>query len=332
MEEAIRERFNEEILAEARARYGIAPEQIKLLDGFESFMFEFQKNGRDYILRLGHSRRRTPELIHGEVDWINYLADGGAGVARAVLSENGELVELIDDGRDGQFLATAFVKALGGSAWRDGFWNERMFVNYGRLLGRIHHLSKSYQPANPAWARPHWDDPMMQFASEIFPVADTAVLSRYQDLMAYLRSLPQDRDGYGMIHQDAHGGNFFVDEEYNLTLFDFDDCVYGHFAYDLAMVLFYAITNEPDPAATARQLWPPFMRGYRGENELHGRWLAEIPHFMKLREIDLYAQLRSIFGDKPSGSNWVDGFMHGRRERIEAGIPYLEVEMERLAD
>ena len=43
-----------------------------------------------------------------------------------------------------------------------------------------------------------------------------------------------------MIHQDAHLGNLFVDDNYTLTLFDFDDCVYGHFIYDIAMVLFYS--------------------------------------------------------------------------------------------
>jgi Ser/Thr protein kinase RdoA (MazF antagonist) len=150
--------------------------------------------------------------------------------------------------------------------------------------------------------------------------------------MAYLRQLPQDANGYGMIHQDAHGGNFFVDENYHITLFDFDDCVYGHFAYDLAMVLFYAITNEPEPVEVARALWRPFMQGYQAENELDGRWLAEIPHFMKLREIDLYAQLLSVLGGKPSGNKWADEFMHGRQERIEKGLPYLEFEIEKLGD
>jgi Ser/Thr protein kinase RdoA (MazF antagonist) len=323
LEEAIRERFSDSILATARERYGIAAQDIKLLDSFESFMFEFAKNGCNFILRLGHSRRRTPDLIHGEVEWINYLADGGAGVARAVLSNNGELVETIDDGQGGQFLGTVFEKARGDFPHGSGRWNERLFVAYGRLLGRIHRLSKEFQPARPAWTRPVWDDAIMQYAERYIPVGQAAVLARYREVMAYLRLLPQDRQSFGMIHQDAHAHNFFVDEDYNLTLFDFDDCVYGHFAYDLAMVVFYGVTNEPDPPATAAELWPAFIRGYREENQLSTRWLAEIPHFMKLREIDLFAQLLGVFGDKPSGSQWVDGFMHGRRDLIEKGTPYV---------
>jgi len=65
MEPRIKDRFNDKILDEACRRYGIAPGHIHLLDGFESFMYEFDRPDGDFILRLGHSFRRTPELIHG---------------------------------------------------------------------------------------------------------------------------------------------------------------------------------------------------------------------------------------------------------------------------
>lgn len=323
MEQAIRDRFNDDILREARQRYGIAPDAIHLLDGFESYMYEFAKDGRSFILRLGHSHRRTPDLIWGEVDWINYLAAGGASVARAVNSESGELVELIDDGQGGQFLATAFVKARGGSAWEMNQWGERLWGNYGRLIGRIHALSKSYTPGNPAWKRPHWDDPMMVGTLDFAP-EETFARQKAEAVLAHLQALPRDEGGYGMIHQDAHGGNFFVDEDGRITLFDFDDCVYGHFVYDLAMVLFYAVTNEPDPEALARRFWPPFWQGYREENDLDPAWLAEIPHFMKLRELDLYAVIQRDMGpEQLSQDSWAGRFMHGRKQKIDADEPYL---------
>jgi amicoumacin kinase len=68
-------------------RYNIPSDKIELLDGFESFIYRFQRPDGQFILRIGHSSRRSPDLIRGEVDWINYLAAGGALVARAILSE-----------------------------------------------------------------------------------------------------------------------------------------------------------------------------------------------------------------------------------------------------
>jgi Ser/Thr protein kinase RdoA (MazF antagonist) len=119
------------------------------LDGFESFIYEFNRPDGDFILRIGHSLRCTPDMIRGEVDWINYLSDGGTTVARAVLSSAGNLVELVDDGQGGQFLCNAFVKARGSIAGKDKI-NERLFLNYGCLLGRMHALAKTYTlPTRP---------------------------------------------------------------------------------------------------------------------------------------------------------------------------------------
>ena len=101
MEPEITKRYNDRILNEAIYRFDIPADQITPLDGFESYIYEYERGNAAYILRIGHSRRRTVELIQGEVDWINHLAAGGAGVVHAIHSTQGELVEAIDDGHSG---------------------------------------------------------------------------------------------------------------------------------------------------------------------------------------------------------------------------------------
>jgi amicoumacin kinase len=320
--------FNDTILHAAMQRYDIAPDAIRLLDGFESFMYEFNRPDGDYILRIGHSGRRTPDLIHGEVDWINYLADRGTTVARAVLSHSGSLVEPLADGHGGEFLCTAFVKARGSEVRPDQI-NERMFHNYGRLLGKMHALAKDYTPSNPVWKRYAWDSPENNTAEKQMPAGETLALEKYHRVLAHLRSLPCDRDGYGMIHQDAHPGNFFVDDDYTITLFDFDDCVYGHFIYDIAMVLFYTSMWEKDPLEYAGRFMPVFLSGYREENRLDPVWLKELPHFMKLREIDLYAAILFSFGPAPE-DRWCAHYMTGRNIRIEQDVPFIEFDWDLL--
>jgi amicoumacin kinase len=227
MEKRIKDRYNDTILQEAMRRYGIAPDRIRLLDGFESFMYEFKRDGAEYILRIGHSLRRSIPMIQGEVNWINYLAAGGVPAARAILSEDNRLVELIDDGRGEHFLATAFVKARGEHPKRAD-WTPHFYEAYGALMGRMHTLSKRYTPDPSTW-RPQWDDPLMLEVEQFLPPSEVITVEKYRTLIAYLRALPKGTDSYGLIHQDAHTGNLFVDEVGNLTLFDFDDCVYGWF-------------------------------------------------------------------------------------------------------
>lgn len=329
MDPKIASRFNEEILKAAMRHYNIAAENITALDGFESFIYRFERPDGRFILRIGHSERRSPELIHGEVDWINFLAEHGAPVARAILSAEGNLVEAIPDGHGSEFLCTAFVHATGGPISR-AQTNDSVYRNYGRLLGRMHALAKTYQVSNPAWKRYDWDSSENNTAEKQIPASDTTILEKYRATLAHLRKLPRNTDGFGMIHQDAHPGNFFVDEQLNLTLFDFDDCVYGHFIYDIAMVLFYTSNGEADPAAYTARFMPVFLEGYREENRLDPSWLAELPYFMKLREIDLFAAIRFSFGENPDDP-WCARYLSGRRERIENDVPYIDFDWNSLA-
>ncbi len=322
MDPKIAARFNDQLLARAMERYGIQPDKIREVNAFESFIYEFERPDGSFILRIGHSSRRSPEMIHGEVDWINYLAGCGATVARAILSNSGSLVEPLEDGQGGQFLCSAFVRAPGREI-QPQLINERFFRAYGKLIGRIHASSRKYVLSNPAWKRDEWDSRGNNTAEGQLAPGETLIREKYRTLLAYLRTLPQDPESYGMIHQDAHPGNFFVDEDYTITLFDFDDCVYGHFIYDIAMVIFYVSLNEKDPQAFMQRFLPVFLSGYSEEYKLDPRWLKEIPHFMKYREIDLYAAIRFAFGDNPYDP-WTARFMQGRRERIEQDLPFLE--------
>lgn len=330
MEKEIRDRFHDGILQEAMRRYGIRQGEIHLLDGFESFMYEFRQDGSDYILRLAHSRRRTVELIQGEVDWINYLADGGAGVARAIPSRLGNPVETLEDGRGGQFLATAFVKARGDHP-RGAVWAPEFYQRYGQALGRIHALSRQYRPTDPAWRRPEWDDPVMLQIETVLPPSDGLVVDRYRELRARLKTLRKDPEGYGLIHQDFHTGNLYVDDQWQITAFDFDDCVYSWYIYDIAMVLFYAALFAEDGRAFTHEFMPPFLRGYRSENRLDPVWLGEIRTFLKLREIDLYAVIHRSFDVRRTDDQFVVRYLRGRKQRIEDSVPAIDYDFATLA-
>ncbi len=323
MENRIKERFSDHILLETLDRFGVDNAAVKPLDGFESFIFEYTKDGQEFILRIGHAFRRSIELIQGEVDWINYLFNGGVHVAKANLSEGGRLVESIPDGKGEHFLATSFLKANGAPPTKSN-WNKKLFNAYGQLIGKLHALSKNYVLPNQAWKRPQWDDPEMLDMSGWLPANEYLVLEKYQRLKTYLNALPRGQETYGLIHQDAHGGNFFVDEEGIITLFDFDDCAYSWYMNDIAIVLFYAVMGEEDGPGFTRSFMTSFLKGYSTENQLDPRWLREIPAFLKLREIDLYAVIHRSFDVDKIADPWSTKYMKDRRDLIENDVPYID--------
>lgn len=352
MDQSIISRFNDNILQEAMHRYGIAKDQIKPLDAFESFIYEFEREGQGFILRIGHSFRKSEALMQGEVDWINYLARGGVSVARAIPSENGNLIEAIDDGQTGQFFVTAFIKAPGQQPWVAG-WTSTRYETYGRLIGSMHALTVDYQPV-PAWRRPEWDDVSMNFIELYLPESEVIAHQAYVSLMEHIHALPKDKTSYGLVHQDAHQNNFFIDTDGTLTLFDFDDCAYSWFINDIAIVLFYISMDAEelgfkDSASFTDEFMRHFLRGYRQAYTLSPTWLKEIPAFLKLRELELYAvvhrdfqidgvehwSLESFkktpgFDVNSDGHMWIANFMKDRKTRIEQGLPFIDYDFESL--
>lgn len=328
MDQKIRDRYHDGVLQAAMQRYAITPEQIRPLASFESFIYEFARPDGDYILRLSHTLRRSEALIRGELDWINYLAAGGVGVAKAVRSINEQWVEAIDDGQGGQFLAAAFVKAQGQRPWQ--IWAPPLYETYGRLLGRMHALAQNYQPTNPAWRRPAWDA-NMNYVEHYLPATETLAKEKYRVLLAYLHTLPTENTVYGMTHQDAHGSNFLVDAAGQIMLFDFDDCGYSWYVNDIAIVLFYTVQDANDWPAFTREFMTHFLRGYRQEYQIDRHWLQQIPHFLKLRELELYGVIHRDFDVNNIEHPWVARFMRGRKASIEQDIPLIDLDFASLA-
>ncbi len=329
MEPDIRSRYTSAIEAEALRRYAIPPDMARKIDAFESFVYEYQLGRERRILRVAHTLRRSVDTVRAEIDWIEHLAERGANVARSLPSPGGAYVETVPDDQGGTFVISAFANAPGEQP-RDAEHARAIAEEYGQAVGRMHALTKGYTPAADVVPRPHLLDEIEQHVRQWLPPDQTACIQRFDALVSQLRGLPVGRDAYGMVHGDAHRWNFHVDASAGLTFFDFDDCGYSWFAYDLAVILFCTIA-ESDPRDIVTDFLRRFFRGYARENRLDRSWLEEMRGFLKLREIYDYTAIhRSLDVDSPS-EPWAS-FMDGRQERIEADVPVLDIDFSTLED
>ncbi len=330
MEQRIKDLFHKSVLQQAMRRYAILENEIAEIDAYESFIYEFQRGVSQFVLRISHSSRRSEDLIKAEVDWINYLAAGGVSVARAINSEAGNLVEAVADGQGGSFLATAFVKAQGRVPWEAG-WTPERYQTYGELLGKMHALAEQYQPLDNRIKRPDWDDPMFDFVNRYLPASESIAKQKYQAVYKQIQAFPKDKDAYGLIHQDVHQTNFLMDDAGLITLYDFDECAYGWFINDIAIVLFHSSVEEEQPAFT-QMFMPLFLQGYRKFHRLDPKWLKTLPLFLKLREIELYAVIHRDFDVNDVDDEWLALFMRNRKASIENDLPFINFDFEQLAE
>ena len=333
--ENIFHRHEAAILAEVARRYDTAPAGMIKHGSFESQVYEFRYREQDRILKLTHSIHRTPELVEAEVDWVTYLALHGVPVYRPTPSINNRLIEVIDghtvgDLGDDFFIAYSFEKA-DGRLTRPNDWDEDLIVLWGRALGRMHRATKAYRPPHNGTRRFHWhDDPILARQGKLS--TQPLVAAKWRESTVKLRSFPVDEDSYGLIHSDVHHGNFVVNDGGGICIFDFDDCHYGWFGFDISIPLFYALRDEaidPNDAGYARRFMHRFMTGYSQENRLDAAWIKRIPDFMKFREIDLYSVIVVEGAEEING--WCRRYMKDRRHRIEHDIPVIDLDFSEFA-
>jgi Ser/Thr protein kinase RdoA (MazF antagonist) len=326
-----RELYNDQIYQEALSRFGIHPDGMRELDGFESFIYEYEKDTISNILRISHSLHHPPNRTRGEMDFLRYLSRNGLAVPQPQPSQSGNLVEVIEASDGSVFSAVSFDKAPGSPPGKED-WNPDLFYRMGLFMGRLHSLSREYKPSHPDYRRHEWYEDEEDYATRYLPPGEAPIIEKFAQLVAYLKALPRDPQGYGLIHLDFHGGNFFIEkkDKLQITLFDFDDCAYAPFVYDIAMALFYAVPHHCDTPASlefARTFYRTFLNGYYQENQLDPVWLKEIPYFLKLREMDLYIIIHRSF-DLESLGPWEASFMAGRKECLENDVPYIDMEFD----
>lgn len=338
MDKRTRVLYNDAIFQEALKRFEIAPASVRTLGGFESFIYEYERDGKPYILRVSHSLHHPPERTWGEMDFLHYLSQYNMPVPHPVPSGSGNLVEVIEvparpdlDLPEATFFTVSSFDKAPGKPPKKEDWTPALFTNMGRLMGRLHALTKSYTPSRPEYRRHEWYEDEEDYAERFLPPSETIIREKFAKLIAYLKALPRDPNSFGLVHVDFHGGNFFIHpgaDGPQITLFDFDDCTYAHFAYDIAMAIFYAVPHHCDSAADlefARTFYRSFMDGYRRENALDPTWLKEIPHFLKLREMDLYIIIHRSFDINNLGP-WEASFMQDRKRRLENEVPYVDID------
>lgn len=145
-------------------------------------------------------------------------------------------------------------------------------------------------------------------------------------MIAELQALPKDADSYGLIHYDFNDGNFTVDyDNGDITVFDFDDSCYFWFMYDLACAweggigrtMFRPLAERQD---FMKRTMEQVLTGYTRENILSEEWLARLPLFLRLiqmQELLHFAQ----YLDEPDEE--IQAGLRYKIHCIENELPYL---------
>jgi len=192
----------------------------------------------------------------------------------------------------------------------------------------MHALAKRYQPVSEQVKRPGWFEihkPDLVVEARV-PDRLPIVRSQIESLLEEIRALPRDRDSYGLIHGDFNDGNFTVDyTNGDMTVFDFDDSCYFWFIYELASaweggigrVMFRGLEERK---AFMDRYMSHVMEGYSQENELPDEWLARMPMFVRLIQVEEFLYFAQYI-DEPDEE--MQAQLNYKIRCIEEDIPYM---------
>jgi Ser/Thr protein kinase RdoA (MazF antagonist) len=328
--------YEQTVLDTASELFGIRKSDLKAFSSYEgcaNLVYEFEHEGQPRILRVSFRQDRTVEQIQAELHFVNYLAENGVRVSVPVPSQRGELLETI--WVEGIPLhMVCFIKGRGkrvpdnGYRYREDAPIEEYFQNWGRVLGQMHALTKRYQPVSKEVKRPGWFEVRKPDLAIEARVADRlpVVRSRIESLLEEIRALPRDGDSYGLIHGDFNDGNFTVDyTNGDMTVFDFDDSCYFWFIYELASaweggigrVMFRGLEERK---AFMDRYMGHVMEGYSQENRLPGEWVARMPIFVRLIQVEEFLYFAQYI-DEPDEE--MQAQLNYKIRCIEEDIPYM---------
>lgn len=283
-------------LEKAKQLYDLGGYEISEAAGHEggrNRVFICSKNGKpDRVLRLSPLGDRKKDDYLAEAEFVHYLAKNGAPVADVIPSGSGNPVEsFFMDGKE--IFAVLFTYAEGmlisdnGYKYRDGAPLEEYFYNTGKALGMIHRLAKRYEPIhrrascfdkyNPGYIRALIPDTYVELKAAILQRLDS------------FRSLRTDRDGFGLVHFDFSDGNYHIDMATGeITVFDFDNCMYCWYMFDLANLWIHGtgwFRNEADSKkrmAGMKRYFETILEGYRSETDISDAFLDRLPLFIDM--------------------------------------------------
>jgi Ser/Thr protein kinase RdoA (MazF antagonist) len=261
---------------------------LVLVGDSQNFVYRFHDGrGVERYLRLTHESHRKLPFVQAELNFVDYLAQNGADVAAPVRSSAGNLVETVET-PIGEVYATVFAAVAGEPVkWSTDEENRKILFERGSTLGRIHRLSEKYESPGPH--RFHWyHDDLFLSPWNHFPESEPAARSEYRDLFLFLLSRPRLPGNYGMIHGDFGSHNTFRLPGGKAVAFDFDDCCYHWFLFDLAVAI--------QPAAQLPDSYrKPYLRvlldGYASEKTLEGDGPAEVGMFCRLAALCRFTAL-----------------------------------------
>jgi len=229
-----------------------------------------------YALRLHQPDYMRREYINSEMDWLSALNQEGIIVPKPVRNMDGNWLVVIDSGYDApQPRTCTMVRWTRGRLMRKSI-RSKHFYSLGKAIAKIHNQARSWKLPK-GFVRPHWD--WEGLYGDGFDYGFSAIRARetipkkhqsaFNDTLERIReaevTMGKSRKSYGLIHADLAFGDNVAIQNGEAIPFDFDDCGYGYWLFDLGVVMAHYVL---DTNSKSGMMQDALAKGYEEESTL----------------------------------------------------------------
>lgn len=285
----LRNLFNNFALAEMLVKnWDYDPDSLDLFQSFRisaNAIYPFKVANEVCFLRCCPAEEKSQVSILAELEFIHYLRAQDYPALEALPAKTGETV-VARLTPWGEHYASVFKRVAGKNIEESGCGDEIMRA-YGAALGRLHALSKAYQPQSKRWSHL---DVLAWIEATLTRLGDVSLaLDELRMLREALAALPVRPGNYGLIHYDFELDNVYYDSATkSCSVIDFDDAMYNWYLMDVLNAL--VSLKEEIPAGDYASRKAIFLDGYRGEFELDDELWDSAPLLVRFSSLYSYTR------------------------------------------
>ncbi|MCE2393615.1 phosphotransferase [Candidatus Poribacteria bacterium] len=274
----------------ALEKFGFNQYRLTLLQHLVNTTFRLDCDRGRFLVRIHRARSRT--AVASELAWLEALVhETTVSVQIPQRSLDGKMIVVGEQiGMPAPYPVTV-LSWLEGQILPQDHRSPHHFYRLGQLVAKLHHHAQHWTPAFEL-DRPLYDSTSVLRTDNIFGEEAVTYKQLPEDVQEYLRRLHEQLqeveqrfgkspDQFGLIHSDLSFGNVLFTTEAVLPI-DFDDCGFGYYLYDLAVIL-----AGPWERPGFQQRCNALLHGYREICELPDEHLSLIPTLMAMRASSL---------------------------------------------
>lgn len=281
---------------EGLKQYPIQPIKVTPLVHLFNSTFRIDTADGQYVLRINRPHDRSQAEIRSEMIWLAAIRQQTPLVVPDPLTNQaGELVTRVEVPGVPEARDCVVFRWVDGRFYRKNLGSAAL-GKVGRFMAQLHNQVQAFNLPE-GFVRPR-----LELEGEAGRITQHALKHGRQllseeicdDMMKVVERIRPDIDGlgkdpsvYNLIHADLHQGNYLF-KGGTLRAIDFDDCGWGHFAYDIAITFWYLGQHPALP-----EMKKAFLKEYRTVRPFSAEHERLIDSFLALRSLLLISFMAS---------------------------------------